>query len=1279
MTNADSFLKNQPVLFTENRGQLTDTEEKQIPGILYTIQTPGINLYITEKGLTYFIITSIPGKNNDKTVQTEWNRFDMTLKGATIKKDNISTEGKSTHFKQYFLAHCQDGITDVHSYEKIIIKNIYPNIDWILYNSNDKGFKYDFIVHPGGNAKHIQMAYISKNPILVNKKGELEITNALGDIKEKSPVSFMDHQEINSRFVLSQQHPIELNNDHGYESVIVFDFPKTNIHHLNSDLIIDPQLVWGTFFGSYNTDIPTSIATDKSGNVYVTGNTSSIDIQTQSSGGYFQGVNNGGAYDVFIVKFSNNGNLLWSTYYGGNDLDDASSITTDIYGNVFVTGITVSPNFPVLNNGGFFQAVYGGGWDPFILKFNGSGVRLWATYYGGESSDAGYSITTDNNGNVFVTGFSYSANFPTYNSGTYFQGTTVQDDVFILKFDNNGNRLWATFYGGMESDRGMSITTDLSGNVLVTGHTSSSDLPVPNNGGTSYSQPLSPAAFTTEIFITKFSNNGTLLWGTFYGGNDHDIGYSIITDRAGNIFVSGYTGSLNFPVFNPGGTTYFQPIFGGYSDSFILKFNATGTRLWATYYGGSRNEANNLGVYNLENMLALDACENLYLFVDTKSNDMPLKTKCTGGYQVNSLSGTSDGHLSSFTNSGELLWATYIGGDGNDFSTHMAMDASNNLFITEAVSAVSINSSYPIQQSGTSYISGVYSGSYDAVISKLKPVPLNNTMSYVNPTNCQCNGSASISTNGCPPFNYYWSNGTSVLNTTLTSTSLTGLCPGVYEATVTSNCDTYVASVSLTNVQTMVASINPVDSITCTHPTRSLTTSVSAPSYTWSGPGVISGGNTATAIVNAPGNYTLTISDANGCSSTATINVYQSSNTPDVICGSTGTISCYNPVVNLDFYSVTPLITYTWVPTNATTHSISVTSGGTYTIFITNPANGCVSSCTTEVTENTSPPMANASNTTTLTCLTTNATLSGNGTGYYTWAGPGIVSGTNSPNPVVNAPGIYTLTVTDFSNGCTATATTSVTQQILTPTVTISNPDTLTCFINTVTISGSATGTYLWSGPGIVSGANTNQITVNQPGIYTLSVTNTIGCTTTVTTQVIQALDTPTLMVSPNVVLLSGEQTTIFSGGGSNFTWLPNGGISCLTCTSNTVAPLISTSYCAQTSAGSCTTQACVTVTIKELCAEPISYSVPNALSPNGDGLNDELCLRGWENCVKSFYIAIYDRWGEKVYESIDPGFCWDGKYNGKILSPDVFMYYIKAEMTNGSNINKKGDITLIR
>jgi gliding motility-associated-like protein len=540
--------------------------------------------------------------------------------------------------------------------------------------------------------------------------------------------------------------------------------------------------------------------------------------------------------------------------------------------------------------------------------------------------------------------------------------------------------------------------------------------------------------------------------------------------------------------------------------------------------------------------------------------------------------------------------------------------------------------------------------------------------------------------------NYTWTapSGGIVGSANSQSTSASGN-PGTYSLTVRdpSNGCTYTTSTSVTqNTITPLTSASTSGTLTCSVTTVSLNSTLTGMNYTWTAPPGGNIGSSFTQSTSASGSagvYTLTVMNpSNGCSYSTTTSVTQNTIIPVTTVSVNGTITCTTPTVVLN--SSTTGMNYTWTaPPGGTLGNSNAQStnafgsGGTYSLTITNPSNGCSYATSANVTEDILAPTVTISGTQTITCLTTTATLNATGGGTYNWSGPGILTGGNTSSPTVNMPGIYSVSVSS-SNGCITTKTTSVIKNTPTPTITITSSQTLTCLITTVTISATGGGTYVWSGPGIVSGSNSASPSVNLPGNYNVTVTAANGCTATASGAVSQNTTMPSLTISSNTVINPGQQAQLnISGSNTSYTWSPGDGLSCTTCSNPIASPEVSTEYCVSTSEGICLNVACVLVNVEIDCENNRKYDTPNAFSPNGDGNNDEFCLQGWKGCLSQFYVAIFNRWGNKVFESTEADFCWDGMYLGKLLDPAVFVFYIKAETIQGEKIERKGNITLIK
>ncbi|MFB3896052.1 MAG: SBBP repeat-containing protein [bacterium] len=336
-------------------------------------------------------------------------------------------------------------------------------------------------------------------------------------------------------------------------------------------------LVYSTFVGGTTDDHGHSIALDNSGNAYITGMTKSTDFPT-TAGAYDTSYNGNyvGHCNVFVTKLNSTGSaLIYSTYVGSLYHDEGNDIAVDQTGNAYVTGITSSPLFPVTS--GAFQTTYTDGtpdgYDAFVFKLNSSGSGLtYSTYLGGTGgTDNGTGIAVDASGNAYITGLTYSRDFPTTPgalSTTLNQDTSISstDDAFITKLNPTGTALvYSTFLGGNGLDFGDRIVIDASGNAYVTGQTRSTNFPVTHSGYDQSYNGGSASAYAGDVFVTRLNATGSaVVCSTYLGGNKTDSGSGIALDNAGNAYITGYTQSTTFPTtigtfqraFNMFGTTH---------------------------------------------------------------------------------------------------------------------------------------------------------------------------------------------------------------------------------------------------------------------------------------------------------------------------------------------------------------------------------------------------------------------------------------------------------------------------------------------------------------------------------------------------------------------------------------------------------------------------------------------------------------------------------------------------------------------------------------------------
>jgi len=314
-------------------------------------------------------------------------------------------------------------------------------------------------------------------------------------------------------------------------------------------------LRYSTYLGGSGFDNGSGIALDLQGLAYVTGGTQSPDFPTENA---LQPRYGGGSFDAFVARLTADGAALgYATYLGGKGFDAGDSIAVTPFGQAYVTGGTESADFPTENA---LRPALNGINDAFVAKFSADGAALsYSTYLGGSDSDAGLGIAVDLRGQAYVTGFTFSADFPTVNAPQpHLNGIF---DAFVTKLSADGAALgYSTYLGGGGDDEGLGIAVDLRGQAYVTGRTIASDFPTVNALKSTLGGPM-------DGFVTQLRADGRALrYSTYLGGSGFDNGSAIAVDLRGQAYVTGNTGSTDFPTRNA-----LQHNLGGIGDAFVTK------------------------------------------------------------------------------------------------------------------------------------------------------------------------------------------------------------------------------------------------------------------------------------------------------------------------------------------------------------------------------------------------------------------------------------------------------------------------------------------------------------------------------------------------------------------------------------------------------------------------------------------------------------------------------------------------------------------------------------
>jgi hypothetical protein len=407
-----------------------------------------------------------------------------------------------------------------------------------------------------------------------------------------------------------------------------------------------PTWQWAKSAGSTQLEYSEGIAVDVSGNIYTCGR---FDSPTITFGSTVL-TNAGQSSDIYLVKYDPFGNVLWAKSAGGLSFEYVKDLSVDGGGNVYVTGSfnssTITFGNITLTNTGLT--------DLFIVKYNASGSVMWAKSASGNDSESGVSVDVDVAGNVLLTGI-FSSSMVTFDTSALMNSSFSSTDLFVVKYDSSGNVIWARSAGSNDQEYSEAITTDLSGNVIVSGYFASSTMLF----GSTLLTNINPGVY--KVFIVKFDSVGNVVWAKSADGNGYNHAFGLATDSNENILVTGgyQNGSITFDNIVLANA--------GSANSFIVKYDPAGNIIWAKSEGGNNRD--------IANSIACEQNGNFFVGGWTSSSILTI------GNTVLTNAGINDIWFAKYDPSGNVIWAKSVGSSGLEDCAGIAVSTIGEVYI----------------------------------------------------------------------------------------------------------------------------------------------------------------------------------------------------------------------------------------------------------------------------------------------------------------------------------------------------------------------------------------------------------------------------------------------------------------------------------------------------------------------------------------------------------------------------------------------------------------------
>lgn len=1220
--------------FIENKGQWHKNVE-------YRAEIPGGHLYLENSTFTYdlYDISDIMSLHAAHYKVKVVKKTDRMINRHAIKQRYLGSNAqvelkpidRSSHYYSYYVGRPERWASKARATSGVVYNDLYPNIDLRIYSSPNQ-IKYDLILAPGTDPNLIRSVYEGADGLQI-KNGQLIVKNSVGDFIEQRPFAYQiingDTIERICEFVLD-----------GLE--VRFEVGK---YDTDQELVIDPLLIFSTYSGSFSDNFGYTASFDSDGFLY-SGSTVFGNLYPITAGAYQQdhagGDGLGDGIDIAISKYDTTGTfMVWSTYLGGSNDEFPHSLIANSLDEIFVYGTTSSLDFPTSQTA--FNTTYNGGTNLSLIGLGAS----------------------------FVNG----------------------SDMFVSRLSNDGSALLAsTFLGGSQNDglntaaelkfnyadevRG-EVLIDENNNVYVVSCTQSNDLP-----NTTGSFQPNFAGGTHDGCIFKLDNNLTsVIWASYFGGSLQDAAYSVDLDDNNDIFIAGGTVSTDLDV-DPGsvGPAYF----GGNADGFVAHISQDGsTLLEASYWGTSS--------YDQAYFVELDKSQNVHLFGQTQAPGTELIFNAIYN-QPNS------GQFITKMNQDltALVWSTRFGtGSGipNISPTAFLVDVCNKIYISgwgselqggvlgttglevtaDAFQGTTTGNDFYLMvleddASSISYgtfFGGDISGEHvDGGTSRF------DRKGRVYQSVCAgCGGNSDFPIKPNPGANSPTNN--------------------------SSNCNNGVFKFDF-QLPIVIADFDAPPANCLPDPITFVNESSGASSYFWD-----FGDSTNSTLENPTHQYLssgvydvmLAVFDPNACNLVDTVIrqvVVLSNSSFDL--GDVGICVGDNEQIGILPVADTN-ITYLWVPDTDLSSAIvsnpfaSPSSTTAYQLFI---SNGICTDTLNQLVIVGAPSAVITPDTT--ICVGESVDLIADASGTvdeFLWSSDANFSDTLNIWPLDSVITVSPTTPTTYylqltSNGCTSTGSVFVDIALFGATI---DPDAFICFGDTVLLSltGISVGsTIIWQpNAQIISGQGTTSITVSPATTttYTVDIISPEGCawSGSATVNVSNINPNTVVAIADPTAIQPGEtsQLTVRPTTGVTYDWSPGGSLSDSTIYNPVASPAQTTTYVVIVTDGICTRSDSVTVVVHESRCEEPDIFVPSGFSPNGDGSNDVLFVRGIN--ILNLEFKIFDRWGELVFETTNQEYGWDGTFKGKLVDPAVFVYYLDAKCIDGQSYFKKGNVSVLR